>query len=71
MDLSLDDGKFVVEVLESVVGTSVPLDFSGHIPVVEVSDGAMEGVVCGGRAIEEGVEPNGDWLSSVRQCVIG
>jgi hypothetical protein len=70
MDLGLDDGKFVVEVLESVVGTSVPLDFSGHIPVVEVSDGATEGVVCGGRAIEEGVEPNGGQLGDVGRWVV-
>jgi hypothetical protein len=66
MDLSLDDGEFIVEVLESVIGASVLLDFGSCVPVVKVCDSVMERVVCGGGAIEESVEPNRDWLSDVR-----
>jgi hypothetical protein len=65
MDLSLDDGELIVEVSESVVGTSVPFDFGGCVPVVEIGDGAMEGVVRRSGAIEEGIEPNRDWLSDI------
>jgi hypothetical protein len=65
MNLSLNDGKFIMEVSESVVGASVPLNFCSCISVIEVSDGAMESVVCGSGAIEEGVEPNRDWLGDI------
>jgi hypothetical protein len=30
----------------------IPLDFGGGIPVVEVGNGATEGMVGGGRAVE-------------------
>jgi hypothetical protein len=65
MDLSLNDGKLVAEVLESVVSTSVPLDFGGCIPIIEIGDGVTECVVSGSGAVEEGVEPNGDWLGNI------
>jgi hypothetical protein len=67
MDLGLDDGEFIVEVSELVVGASVLLDFGCCIPVIEVSNGATESVVHGSGAVEEGVEPNRHWLSDVRQ----
>jgi len=65
MDLGLDDGEFIAEVSESVVGALVPLDFGGCVPVIEVSNGVMESVVCRSGAIEESVEPNRDWLGDV------
>jgi hypothetical protein len=65
VNLSLDDGKFVTEVSKSVVGASVPLNFGSHIPVVEVGNGAIEGVVCGSGAVKKGIEPNRHWLSDV------
>jgi hypothetical protein len=61
MDLGLDDGEFVAEVLESVVSASVLVDFGGCVPVVKVSNGVTESVVCRSGAVEESVEPNGDW----------
>jgi hypothetical protein len=67
MNLGLDDGKFIAEVPESVVGALVPLNLGSCIPVIEVGDGAMERVVCGSGAVEEGVEPNGDWLGDIRR----
>jgi hypothetical protein len=67
MDLGLDDGKLVVEVSESVVGALVLLYFSGCVPIVEIGNSATEGVVCGSGAVEEGVEPNRDWLGDVGQ----
>jgi hypothetical protein len=71
MDLGLDDGELVMEVSELVVGASVLLDFGSRIPVVKVSNGAMEGVVCGSGAVEESVEPNWHWLGDIGRWVIG
>jgi hypothetical protein len=71
MDLGLDDGEFIAEVSESVVGALVPLDFGGCVPVIEVSNGVMESVVCRSGAIEESVEPNRDWLGDVGWWVVG
>jgi hypothetical protein len=65
MDLGLDDGKLIMEVSESVVGMSVSFNFGGCVPVVKVRNGVTKGVVCGSGTIEEGVEPNGGWLSDV------
>jgi hypothetical protein len=65
MDLSLDNGKFIAEVSESVIGTLVPFNLGSGIPVIEVSNSAMEGVESRGRTIEQGVEPDGGWLSDV------
>jgi hypothetical protein len=67
MDLGLDNGEFVAEVSESVVGMSILLDFGRRIPVVEVSNGVMESVVGGSGAVEEGIKPNGDWLGDIGQ----
>jgi hypothetical protein len=65
MDLGLDDSEFVAEVSESVIGMSVPLDLGSRVPVIEVGDGVTEGVVCRSGAVEEGIEPNGDWLGDI------
>jgi hypothetical protein len=65
MNLGLDDSKFITEVSELVVGASVPLDFYGCIPVVEVGDGTTESVVCRSGAVEESVEPDRDWLGNI------
>jgi hypothetical protein len=48
-----------------VVLSTVTLDFGGSIPVVEVSNGTAEGVVSGGGAIEQSVEPDRDGLGDV------
>jgi hypothetical protein len=66
MDLSLYDGELVAEVSESVILSTVALQFSGGIPVVEVGDGAVEGMEGWGRSDEEGLEPAREWLSDVR-----
>src|SRR5580693_10692823 len=42
MDLSLYNGEFITEVSESVVLSTVALQFDGGVPVVEVGDGASE-----------------------------
>jgi hypothetical protein len=65
MYLSLDDGEFVAEVAESVVLTAESFDLGNGIPVIEIGNGALEGVICGGRAIEEGVEPRGEGVGNV------
>ena len=65
MDLSLNDGEFITEVSESVVSTPISFNLCCRVPVVEVGDGVMEGVVCGSGTIEEGVEPDGEWLGNV------
>jgi hypothetical protein len=65
MHLGLNDCKFVLEVAESVVLAVELLDFGGGVPVVEVGDGAMESVEGGSGTVEEGVEPNREWLSDV------
>ena len=65
MNLGLNDGELIMEVSELVVGASVSLDFCSCVPVVEVSNGTTESVVCGSGSIEEGVEPNRDWLGDI------
>jgi hypothetical protein len=52
MHLSLDNGELIMEMMQLVVLSTVALDFGGSVPVVEVGNGAMEGVIGGGRAIE-------------------
>jgi hypothetical protein len=52
MYLGLDDGELVVEVAQAVILSMVTFDFGSGIPVVEVSNGAAEGVVGRGRSIE-------------------
>jgi hypothetical protein len=66
MDFGLDDGEFVAEVSESVVLSTVALQFGGGVPVVEVSDGAAEGVECWGWSDEECLEPTREWLGDIR-----
>jgi hypothetical protein len=65
MNLGLDDSELIAEVSKSVIGVSVSFDLSSCISIVEVSNSATEGVVGGSGTIEEGVEPNGDWLGNV------
>jgi hypothetical protein len=65
MYLGLDDGKFVVEMVELVVLVAVPLDLGSGIPVVEVGNGTSERVVGGSRAVEERIEPRRDWLGDI------
>jgi hypothetical protein len=48
----------------------ISLNFSGCILIVEISDGTMEGVIRGSGAVEEGVEPDREWLGDVVQWVI-
>jgi hypothetical protein len=67
VDFSLDNGKLVAEVAELVVGALISLNFSGCILIVEISDGTMEGVIRGSGAVEEGVEPDREWLGDVVQ----
>jgi hypothetical protein len=43
----------------------ITFDFSGGIPIVEVGNGVMEGVVGGGRTVEQSVEPDRDGLGDV------
>ena len=66
MHLGLDDGELVAEVSESVVLSTAALQFGGGIPVVEVGDGAAEGMEGWGRTDEEGLEPAREWLGDVR-----
>ena len=66
MDLSLYNGELVAKVSESVVLSTVALQFGGGVPVVEVGDCAAEGMEGGGRSGEEGLEPAGEWLGDVR-----
>jgi hypothetical protein len=67
MDLSLDNGELIAEVSESVVLSTVALQFGGGIPVVEVGDGAAEGVERWGWPNEEGLEPARKWLGDIRE----
>jgi hypothetical protein len=66
MDLSLYDGELVTEVSESIVLSTVALQFGGGVPVVEVGDGTAEGMEGRGWPSEEGLEPTGEWLGDVR-----
>jgi hypothetical protein len=65
MHLGLDDGEFIAEMAESVVLTTELFDLGSGVPIVEVGNGTSEGVICGGRAIEEGVEPRGEGVGDV------
>jgi hypothetical protein len=66
MNLGLYDGEFVAEVSETVVLSTVALQFGGGVPVVEVGDGAAEGMEGWGWPDEEGLEPTRERLSDVR-----
>jgi hypothetical protein len=66
MDLSLYDGEFITEVSESIVLSTIALQFGGGVPVVEVGDGAAESVERWGRPDEEGLEPAREWLGDIR-----
>jgi hypothetical protein len=66
MNFGLDDGEFVAEVSESVVLSTVALQFGGGVPVVKVSDGAAEGVEGWGWPDEKRLEPTWEWLGDVR-----
>jgi hypothetical protein len=52
MDFGLHERKFIAEVSEAVVLSPIALQFGGGIPVVEVGDGAAEGVEGRGRSAE-------------------
>jgi hypothetical protein len=52
MDLGLYEREFVAEVSEAVVLSPIALQFGGGVPVVEVGDGAAEGVEGRGRSAE-------------------
>jgi hypothetical protein len=66
MYLSLYDGELIAKVSESIVLSTVALQFGGGVPVVEVGDGAAEGMEGGGWPKEEGLEPAGEWLGDIR-----
>jgi hypothetical protein len=66
MNFCLDDGELVAEVSELVVIVPVSFNFGGCIPIVEIGDGAVEGVECGRGADEEGMEPDGHGLHRFR-----
>jgi hypothetical protein len=66
MNLGLYDGELVAEVLETVVLSSVALQFGGGVPVVEVGDGTVEGMEGWGWPAEESLEPAGKWLGDIR-----
>jgi hypothetical protein len=68
MDLSLDDGKLIAEVAQSVVLSTVTLDFGSSIPIIEVGNSTMESVVGGGGAIEQSVVGGG---GAIEQSVVG
>jgi hypothetical protein len=67
MDLGLYDGELVAEVSELVVLSTVALQLGGGIPVVEVGDGAAEGMEGWGWSDEEGLEPTRERLGDVRR----
>jgi hypothetical protein len=52
VNFGLYERELVAEVSEAVVLSSVALQFGGGIPVVEVGDGAAEGVEGRGRSAE-------------------
>jgi hypothetical protein len=66
MNLGLYNGEFVSEVSESVVLPTIALQFGGGVPVVEVGDGAAEGVEGWGWPDKEGLEPTRKWLGDIR-----
>jgi hypothetical protein len=65
MNFGLNERELVAEVSEAVVLSTVALQFSGGIPVVEVGDGVAEGVEGWGRSDEEGLEPARERLGNV------
>jgi hypothetical protein len=65
MHLGLNDGEFVTEVAESVILMAVSLDFGGGVSVIEVGNGMSKCVVGRSGAIEECIEPGGNWLGDV------
>jgi hypothetical protein len=67
MHLGLNDGEFVAEVSESIVLATVALQFSGGVPIVEIGDGAAEGMKGRGWTDEEGVELNGQRFGDVQR----
>ena len=52
MDFGLHEREFVAEMSEAVVLSSIALQLGGGIPVVEVGNGAAEGVEGRGRSAE-------------------
>jgi hypothetical protein len=66
MDLSLYNGELVTEVSESIVLSTVALQFGGGVPIVEVGDGAAESVEGRGWPDEKGLEPTRKWLGDIR-----
>ena len=52
MDFGLYECEFVAEVAEAVVLPPIALQLGGGVPVVEVGDGAAEGVESRGRPAE-------------------
>jgi hypothetical protein len=65
MYLGLDDGKFITEMMESVVLAAKSFDFGGGVSVVEVGDGMSECMIGGSGAVKKCVEPGGDWLGDI------
>jgi hypothetical protein len=59
--------ELVAEVSEAIVLSPVVLQLGGGILVVEVGDGAAEGVEGRGRSAEQGLEPAREWLGNVRR----
>jgi hypothetical protein len=66
MYLGLYECEFVAEVSEAVVLSLVALQLGGGVSVVEVGDGAAEGVEGRGWSTEQTLEPAGKWLGDVR-----
>ena len=66
VNLGLYEREFVAEVSEVVVLSPIALQFGRGVPVVEVGDGAAEGVEGRGRSAEQGLEPARKWLGNVR-----
>jgi hypothetical protein len=67
MYLSLYDGELVAKMSESVVLSSITLQFGGGVPVVEVGDGATGCMEGRGWSNKEGLEPAGEWFGDVRR----
>ena len=67
MDFGLYECELVAEVSEAVVLSPVALQLGGGVPVVEVGDGAAEGVESRGRPAKQALEPAREWLGDVRR----
>jgi hypothetical protein len=52
MDFGLYECELVAEMSEAIVLSPIALQFGGGVPVVEVGDGAAEGVEGRGRSTE-------------------